>query len=158
MNKCPKCGAPREELIDGTAYECGSLGGRKGELCEESKQCLRNQLAAAEERIAELDDECQTQMKIVLSQYERAEKAEAIVEKLPKTADGVVWLPWHKRPVYWYANGAVREMRFGKVLNPTATNCLSRFEWIMEDDDGYGCMISQCYSTLKAAEAAKEAT
>ncbi len=53
MDKCPKCGA---DLFEGV-LSCGSVYHESDYWTHESRQCLRRQLASANERVAKLEAE-----------------------------------------------------------------------------------------------------
>ena len=73
---------------------------------------------------------------------ERAEKAEGIVDKLPKTADGVVIVPGMSLFETWQsATSGIRSLR---------VDC-----WC-DDEDAYPIPPGAMYSTREAAKAAKE--
>lgn len=56
MEKCPKCGS-KAELTDGISvrFECDTMLAVRSGSVSESKECLRRQLAAANERAGRLE-------------------------------------------------------------------------------------------------------
>jgi hypothetical protein len=126
-------------------------------------ECLRRQLAAATERAEKAErerDEAQsrTERAVVageglLAQLHEAEAENArlreIVEKLPKTADGVPVSEIGKT-LYWL-NGCLDLREFPvQIVFDCNANILPT--------SSFGCWVpfSKCYSTREAAEAAKE--
>jgi hypothetical protein len=72
-------------------------------------------------------------------------EAKAIVDKLPKTADGVVVTPDMK--ILWAINnGEVSSRRRSKVADDS---------WVYGRYESESARIRDCYSTREAAEAAK---
>jgi hypothetical protein len=154
--KCPKCGAEREtdfaageEPHEGTTlYECGAWE-RNGIIhffgaCT----CYRRQLAQAQEKLsasqARLQDLEHTigRLAVVVKErdaaYARIAGLEAVVAKLPKTADGVTVVDGD---VVYSADGTMHTIEGGRTYTP----------W------GCNCSVGACYSTPQAAALAKHA-
>lgn len=75
------------------------------------------------------------------------ERLKAIVDKLPKTADGVPVYPY--MPVYLLRDGEVHSITAMEVHRDTG-------EWFTYFDCDFYCLDDECYSSREAAEAAKE--
>ena len=111
---------------------------------------------ALDEKIAELA-RLQTALEAIEISYkgmqERAEEAEAVVEKLPKTADGVSIVPG--MTVYIFVGGHIDER---EVRGPYGLACL-----LVREPARHGAcegtrheLAGSCYSTREAAETARE--
>ena len=107
MDRCPLCGAEASPAARGR-FECGTAvwlrdDGTLRHVQEEGHECLRRQLAQRDAEIARLRRESEAYMVVGLD-YPPAQKKQldrlisltienarlrAIVDKLPKTADGV---------------------------------------------------------------------
>lgn len=127
QDTCPKCGAKMSIHIGmKTQYECGSTWNPKSREIDEQAACLRRQLASANAENVRLME---------------------IVEKFPKTADGVIVTPG---------------MRLHYVEpfseKPFAAECRVCYEWEKRSTSSLPLPVyvseRQCYSTRELAEAA----
>lgn len=74
------------------------------------------------------------------------ERLQAIVDKLPKTADGVPVVP--EMPLYMPGSNTVGE------VNPMTVN--DGYSWPNANGSSPASRLDDCYSTREAAEAAKD--
>ena len=144
MNKCPKCGV------------CGTLLCHINEACP---NCLPELAERPPTHVGNPGWEIQdlrkrlkeSERQLAAMQAENA-RLRAVVEKLPKTADGVVWLPWENKPVYWLLDdGTILDCLFDKYYFMPGWK-VDR-AWGVKHGD-YENIVSDCYSTEAAALAA----
>lgn len=138
-DKCPKCRAVEVSSFNkNTTFLCCTTTW-KGTVKDETQQCLRNQIIQRDTRIAEL---------------------EAIVDKLPKTADGVPVAVGQE--VFVIVNDEVIDDGTQKggiagacaswYVNPGGNFYDAMVDW----KSGYRRPLSDCYSTREAAEQARD--
>jgi hypothetical protein len=128
--KCPECGAEQHKHYMSSHvclwYACGTMETVDGGF-RISKQCFRNQLLAKESKL------------------------QSITGRLPKTADGVIWLPWEDLPVYELIDGKMYTFKFDKIYHMPGFKI--KYGWgVKSTEDGYCFMLEQCYSTPEEAQ------
>jgi hypothetical protein len=109
---------------------------------DETFQTLEDEVAALRVEVEQLSKDCYAEMK-------RAEAAEAIVAKLPKTADGVPIVPVVEFWIYDNEEGAFKYRAEHLAVLWYRPKCV--LSWVQDDCHG------MTYSTREAAQAAAKA-
>ena len=129
-DKCPKCGSHDILLGDGAkVFDCGTVVNEHGVICRETEQCLRNQLAQRDARIAEL---------------------EAVTDTLPRNASGDIVTLGSVQWALPLGHNAVHRIVVEGVSHSKHA-CTVWGEGRYQDTN-----VVDCYSTQEAAEAARK--